>query len=119
MIPALALSQEKPTAHINGDPTVSPLTPCLPLCRTIDPDKAKAATLTLADLSVGQLVSGRVRRVESFGVFVDLAGCRTAGLAHVSELADGKVADVATLYRVGQAVRAKVGNVPTSGCRVR
>ena len=60
-----------------------------------------------------------MRRVESFGVFVDLAGCRTAGLAQVSELADGKVADVATLYRVGLAVRAKVGNAPHQGLGFR
>ena len=46
--------------------------------------------------------------MEGFGVFVDLAGCRTAGLAHVSELSDRKVKDVNALFRPGQAVRAKV-----------
>ena len=79
--------------------------------RTIDPDKAKAAsTVELSDLTVGQSVSGRIRRVEAFGVFVDLAGCGTAGLAHVSELSDKKVKDIHAMFRPGQAVRAKVSS---------
>ncbi|GAX80532.1 hypothetical protein CEUSTIGMA_g7970.t1 [Chlamydomonas eustigma] len=75
--------------------------------RTVDPNK-KASLVSLSDLAVGQIVSGRVRRVEAYGVFVDVVGCNTAGLAHVSELSDGKVKEVAALYRQGQAVRAKV-----------
>ena len=50
-----------------------------------------------------------MRRVESFGVFVDIAGCRTAGLAHASELSDGKkIKEHSALFRVGQAVKARV-----------
>ena len=50
-----------------------------------------------------------MRRVESFGVFVDVAGCRTAGLAHASELSDGKkIKEPSALFRVGQAVKARV-----------
>ena len=59
---------------------------------------------------VGQIVGGKVRRVETFGVFVDVAGCRTSGLAHVSELSDGKkIKEASALFRPGQAVKAKVG----------
>lgn len=54
-------------------------------------------------------MSGRVRRVEKFGVFVELAGSAVVGLAHISELQDsGKVKDPAALFRPKQAVKAKV-----------
>ena len=71
-------------------------------------------------LAPGDVVTGRVRRVEAFGVFVDLtpppAGAAAggpppalrAGLAHKSELADAFVGDPASLFRPGQVVRAVV-----------
>ena len=43
-----------------------------------------------------------VAQVEPFGVFVRLAGSRLTGLAHITELADGFVADVEEAFPVGQ-----------------
>ena len=56
------------------------------------------------------MVGGIVRRVENYGVFVNISGCRTAGLVHISEVSDSKekIKDLAALFRKGQAVKAKV-----------
>lgn len=57
---------------------------------------------SLDTLEEGQVVRGKVRKVEKFGVFVELDGSGAVGLAHVSELADGFVKDVAELFKVDQ-----------------
>lgn len=56
------------------------------------------------------MVGGIVRRVENYGVFVNISGCRTAGLVHISEVSDSKekIKDLTALFRKGQAVKAKV-----------
>jgi hypothetical protein len=65
--------------------------------------KEASRQLGLEDLSEGQTVRGRVRRVERFGVFVTLAGSAgLTGLAHISEVADEKVEDLAQLFQAGQ-----------------
>ncbi|GFH26330.1 uncharacterized protein HaLaN_24463, partial [Haematococcus lacustris] len=70
----------------------------------------------VSELQPGELVDGRVRRVEKYGVFVDILGTQVAGLAHISELSDAKVHDVSSLFMVRQAVRARILAVdPDSG----
>ncbi len=56
----------------------------------------------LEDLQEGQTVSGRVKRVEGFGVFITLAGSGLTGLCHISEVADEKVANLPSLFQPGQ-----------------
>jgi len=78
---------------------------------------------------VGAVVAGRVRRVEAFGVFVDLDGAASApacsslpplraGLAHVSELADEFVPDPGARFSPGQRVTARVLKVDAATGRV-
>ena len=55
-----------------------------------------------------QVVTGTVKKVESFGVFVALAASLLTGLCHVSELSDDFVKDPAARHQPGQAVRAVV-----------
>jgi ribosomal protein S1 len=56
-------------------------------------DKKKAA---VSGIEVGSVLKGSVRRVESFGVFVDLAAphAGVAGLCHLSEAADMFIKDL-------------------------
>lgn len=57
----------------------------------------------LDSIEEGHVVHGRVKRVETFGVFIELdGGSGACGLAHVSELADGFVRDVAQAFKVDQ-----------------
>ncbi|OSX67310.1 hypothetical protein POSPLADRAFT_1127292 [Postia placenta MAD-698-R-SB12] len=54
---------------------------------------------TLADLSEGQKVDGRVKKIEDYGLFIEIAGSKLSGLCHKSELSDNKDADVTLALR--------------------
>jgi rRNA biogenesis protein RRP5 len=70
-------------------------------------DKDYIAPLTYADLHVGQIVTGKVRKVEDFGVFILVENSsNVSGLCHRSEMADEKITDVKKLYDEGDAVKA-------------
>jgi small subunit ribosomal protein S1 len=59
-----------------------------------------------SSLQVGQKVSGTVRSIAPFGVFIDLGGID--GLVHKSELSWNKVNNPESGYRVGDQVEAEV-----------
>ena len=59
-----------------------------------------------SSLQVGQQVTGNVRSIAPFGVFVDLGGID--GLVHKSELSWNKVNNPEGGYRVGEEVEAEV-----------
>ncbi|HEY4236630.1 MAG TPA: 30S ribosomal protein S1, partial [Gaiellaceae bacterium] len=59
-----------------------------------------------SSLQVGQKVTGHVRSIAPFGVFVDLGGID--GLVHKSELSWNKVNNPEGGYRVGEEVEAEV-----------
>ena len=64
---------------------------------------------TWADLEVGRILSGTVRKVEVFGVFVLFDNSENvSGLCHRSEMADEPVSDARLLYNEGDAVKAKI-----------
>ncbi|HVA87635.1 MAG TPA: S1 RNA-binding domain-containing protein, partial [Candidatus Saccharimonadales bacterium] len=59
-----------------------------------------------SSLQVGQKVTGTVRSIAPFGVFVDLGGID--GLVHKSELSWNKVNNPESGYKVGEEVEAEV-----------
>jgi small subunit ribosomal protein S1 len=59
-----------------------------------------------SSLQVGQKVTGTVRSIAPFGVFIDLGGID--GLVHKSELSWNKVNNPEAGYRVGESVEAEV-----------
>jgi small subunit ribosomal protein S1 len=59
-----------------------------------------------SSLQVGQKVTGNVRSIAPFGVFIDLGGID--GLVHKSELSWNKVNNPEGGYRVGEEVEAEV-----------
>lgn len=64
---------------------------------------------TIKDLQEGQTVTGKVRKVEDFGAFIDIDGSRNlSGLCHRTEMADRAVKDARTLYQAGDRVKARV-----------
>lgn len=67
------------------------------------------APVTLRDLKPGQIVTGKVRKVEEFGAFIVIDGsANISGLCHRSEMAEKRVEDARTLYEEGDSVKAKV-----------
>lgn len=79
----------------------------------------KSKQSQLVDLKEGQVVSGRVKVVMEYGVFIELDGAmNVSGLCHRSEIADGVVKDVGKLYAVGDPVKAKVLRVDDKKGRI-
>ncbi|KAK6594717.1 S1 RNA binding domain-containing protein [Botrytis cinerea] len=62
-------------------------------------DKDYVAPLTFNDIQVNQVVTGKIRKVEDFGVFIVVDGsANVSGLCHQSEMAEKRVHDVKKLY---------------------
>jgi small subunit ribosomal protein S1 len=68
-------------------------------------------------LVVGQVVRGRVTRLEPYGAFVAF-GAGLEGLVHVSNLSLDPVAHPREVLRVGQSVEVKVLSVRAEGRRI-
>ncbi|MDR1192219.1 MAG: 30S ribosomal protein S1 [Verrucomicrobiales bacterium] len=63
-----------------------------------------------ARYKVGDLVTGNVSKVASFGAFVQLAQ-EIDGLVHISQISEERVAKVKDVLKVGQEVKARVVKV--------
>lgn len=61
-------------------------------------------------LTVGEIVEGKVTGITNFGVFVDLGENQT-GMVHISEVAQTYVNDINEHVKVGDTVKMKVLNV--------
>ncbi|KAK4169438.1 rRNA biogenesis protein rrp5 [Cladorrhinum sp. PSN259] len=82
-------------------------------------DKDYVPLLTMADLKEGQIVTGKVRKVEEFGAFIDIDGsANLSGLCHRSEMADRAIKDAKTLYNEGDLVKARVLKVDSKAKRI-
>lgn len=85
--------------------------------RQVVEDEAKRAKdEALQRIEAGTVVPGVVRRLTSFGAFVDLGGVE--GLLHVSELAWGRVKHPSEVLTEGQEVNVKVLKVDRETGRV-
>ncbi len=71
-------------------------------------DVSGTPLLTLAQLTPGETVRGVVKRVEPYGAFISLDGSALVGMCHISEVADGRVKDLAAKLKLGQRVRARI-----------
>ena len=72
-------------------------------------DKDYRAPLTFSDMEVGKVITGKVRKVEEYGVFIVVDGsANVSGLCHRSEMADGRTPNPKALYDEGDAVQAKI-----------
>ncbi|KAG5651611.1 hypothetical protein H0H81_008071 [Sphagnurus paluster] len=67
--------------------------------------------LTAGDLQTGQKVEGIVKRIEEYGLFIQIENSKLTGLCHKSQLSDNKEADVTVAlkgFREGDRVKAMV-----------
>ncbi|GAM35017.1 U3 snoRNP-associated protein [Talaromyces pinophilus] len=65
--------------------------------------------ITIRDLKVGQIVTGKVRKVEDFGAFIVIDGsANVSGLCHRSQMAEQNVEDARKLFEAGDIVKAKI-----------
>lgn len=72
-------------------------------------DKNYKPPLIFNDMTVGQIVTGKVRKVEDFGVFIVVDNsANVSGLCHKTQMAVGKAPDPQKLYEEGDTVKAKI-----------
>ncbi len=66
------------------------------------------------DLTVGQIVEGKITGITAFGVFVDI-GEGKSGLVHISEVSRSYVNDLNEIVKIGDEVKAKILNIGEDG----
>lgn len=79
-------------------------------------DRAQNAEAVREKLEVGARMTGVVRSIQKFGVFVDLGGID--GLVHLSELSWSRVEDPHTCVTLGQQVEVVVTEIDTKRDRI-
>ncbi|KAL0428653.1 UNVERIFIED_CONTAM: rRNA biogenesis protein RRP5 [Sesamum latifolium] len=80
--------------------------------------KLKSDPSHLNHIVVGDIISGRIKRVESYGLFIAIDHTNVVGLCHVSELSDDHIDDPETAFKAGERVKAKVLKVDKDRNRV-
>ncbi|KAI3417734.1 uncharacterized protein J3R85_014181 [Psidium guajava] len=73
---------------------------------------------SLSSLKIGSIVSGRIRRVELYGLFVTIDQTNLVGLCHISELSDDPVDNIESKYKAGEEVRVKILKVDEERRRI-
>jgi ribosomal protein S1 len=71
-----------------------------------------------SEIKRGQLVTGKVTRLEKFGAFVEF-GAEREGMIHVSEISTGYLEHPSEMLKVGEEVEAKVIDVDARKKQIR
>ena len=78
----------------------------------------RSDVMSLEDLKPGMILSGTVRNIMDFGVFVDI-GVHQDGLVHISELSDRYVKHPLDVAKVGDVISVKVLSVDIGRKRIQ
>ncbi|KAH7885958.1 hypothetical protein F5I97DRAFT_1927833 [Phlebopus sp. FC_14] len=79
--------------------------------RSGDLSRDSSKSLSFGDILEGQKVTGRIKRIEHYGLFIEIDDSKISGLCHKSELSDNKDADVTVAlrtFREGDKVKAVI-----------
>ena len=66
------------------------------------------------DVQIGDVVSGKVTRIASFGVFAEIAPGKE-GMCHISNLSDRRIERVTNAVSVGDIISSKVIDIDSRG----
>ncbi|KAI2471650.1 nucleic acid-binding protein [Annulohypoxylon bovei var. microspora] len=82
-------------------------------------DKEFVPLINYSDLREGQVVAGKVRKVEEFGAFIVIEGsANVSGLCHRSQMAEKAVQDARKLFSEGDVVKAIILKVDKQKKRI-
>ncbi|WP_088007520.1 30S ribosomal protein S1 [Indiicoccus explosivorum] len=82
----------------------------------VEKEKEAHKAEVLENIHAGDVLTGRVQRIASFGAFVDLGG--VDGLVHISQLSYEHVEKVSDVVKEGQEVQVKVLSVDRDAERI-
>jgi len=68
---------------------------------------ARAAAMN--NLKVGQLLEGKVVKIQPYGVFVDLNG--VTGLLHIKQVSGARIDALTTLFKVGDEIKVMIAEI--------
>ena len=68
----------------------------------------------MQQLTVGEIVEGKITGITNFGIFADL-GKGKSGMVHISEVSRTYVNDINELFKVGDVVKMKIMNITEEG----
>ncbi len=83
----------------------------------LPPPILRTDVLSINDLQPGMVLTGTVRNVIDFGVFVDV-GVHQDGLVHISEICDRYLKHPSEVLQVGDVVRVVVLSVDAQKKRI-
>ena len=88
------------------------------LVASVDPTAGEAAAGIIRDMTaeveLGQIYTGKVRRMMKFGAFVEILPGKE-GLVHISELDHKRVGKVEDVVKIGDELRVKVIKIDSEG----
>ncbi|MEA5509899.1 S1 RNA-binding domain-containing protein [Crocosphaera sp. UHCC 0190] len=67
------------------------------------------AAASMNKLEVGKLVSGKVAKIQPYGVFVDFDG--VSGLLHITQVSGSRVDALTTIFQYGQDIQVMILNI--------
>jgi uncharacterized protein len=118
-----ALGEEKAAAAAGGGiPTLRDIVkelakPGRDIRDELPPPMLRTDIMDMNDLKPGMELTGTVRNVIDFGVFVDI-GVHQDGLVHISEVADRYIRHPSEIVKVGDIVKVTVLGVDTAKKRI-
>ncbi|KAH0904854.1 hypothetical protein HID58_044357 [Brassica napus] len=64
----------------------------------------KSESYDLKQFHVGDIISGRIKRVEAYGLFIEIDQTGMVGLCHKSQLSDDHIEDIHARYEAGESL---------------
>jgi len=58
-------------------------------------------------ISLGEIVEGKVLQIKNYGAFIELSD-KTTAMVHISEISDSFVKDIANFIKIGDIVKVKI-----------
>ncbi|KZV74937.1 nucleic acid-binding protein [Peniophora sp. CONT] len=88
--------------------------------RSGDMSKLKSSN-SLSAFTEGQKIEGRIKKIEDYGLFIEIHGSKISGLCHKSELSDNKEADTTLAlrsFRADDTVKAVIKSIDLEKKRI-
>ncbi len=72
----------------------------------LEAERAKKRSKILSMITEGAVLTGKVKNITDYGLFVDLGGID--GLLHITDMSWGRVAHPSTMYNIGDEITVKI-----------